>query len=81
LNSAITVAFGLHTLFCVGFTLVAARTAMGVGRVAVVEEGPGAPDWGENSVSSIFFAAGALYLVYAEIYLYRMHSLAALTGN
>lgn len=81
---AATLAFWFHTAICAGFVVLLVRVAAGM-RVPVLDSGPGgeAPAGGdltEKTIEGVFYLSAALYLAYAEIYLYKVRALAASTG-
>jgi hypothetical protein len=74
MTSMVTLAFWIHTGLCAAFLGVVAATAAGLVRIQATDQGPGTPDWGEGQMNVLLFAAGSLYLAYAELYLYQMQS-------
>lgn len=73
--TAATLAFWFHSVLCVGFVVLAGQNALGQG-VAVVESGPEDAPIATGGVSAVFYLSGALYLIYAEVYLYQVSTLA-----
>lgn len=74
MTSAATLAFWFHTVLCAAFLGVVGATATGMIQVQATDQGPAAPDWGEGQLNTLLFAAGSLYLAYAELYLYQMQA-------
>lgn len=71
-----TLALAFHTLLCLGFLGLAGLNMAGM--VRVLDTGPDTPDWGQTRLNAVFYLSGTLYLLYAEIYLYQVQSLASL---
>lgn len=74
MSGAATLAFWFHSGICAAFLTLVAATAAGLVRVQATDQGPSAPDWGEGQMTALLFAAGSLYLAYAELYLYQMQA-------
>lgn len=82
MSGIVQLAFWFHSALCAGFLGFAlVGSARGLARSPVAACTSGTMRWGEEDLSPLFYLVGALYLIYAEIYLYRLTVLAALPGG
>lgn len=74
MTTAAHLAFWFHSALCVAYLGLLGMTAAGLVRVQATDTGPECPDWGEKQLTALLYAAGALFLAYAELYLYQVQA-------